>query len=115
MNDIASGIDIWETRLQDHLCICITLSLKLTFSPPENPWLEDEFPFGARPLFRGEKVSFRGCSVRMFDVAYIFPQFPHTYAAYLIFKDMFCCKFNAIIETSSPRTPLAMRKMKRKR
>ena len=39
---------------------------------PENPWLEDEFPFGARPLFRGENVSFRGCSVRMFDVAYIF-------------------------------------------
>ena len=27
-------------------------------NPPENAWLEDEFPFGARPIFRGY-VSFR--------------------------------------------------------
>ena len=29
-------------------------SLKLTAKAPENGWLEDEFPFGFRPIFRGE-------------------------------------------------------------
>ena len=29
-------------------------SMKLTANAPENPWLEDEIPFGARPSFRGE-------------------------------------------------------------
>ncbi len=26
---------------------------------PENAWLDDEFPFGFRPMFRGRTVSFR--------------------------------------------------------
>ena len=26
---------------------------------PENAWLDDEFPFGFRPIFRGRTVSFR--------------------------------------------------------
>ena len=35
-------------------------SLKLTAKAPENGWLEDEFPFGFRPIFRGYVyVSFR--------------------------------------------------------
>ncbi len=34
-------------------------SLPETNMAPENQWLEDEFPFGARPIFRGENVSFR--------------------------------------------------------
>ena len=29
-------------------------SLKLTAKAPENGWLEYSFPFGARPIFRGE-------------------------------------------------------------
>ena len=33
-------------------------SVKLTAKAPENGWLEDEFPFGFRPIFRG-CVSFR--------------------------------------------------------
>ena len=28
--------------------------MKLTSNAPENGWLEDEFPFGARPTFKGE-------------------------------------------------------------
>ena len=27
---------------------------------PENCWLEDEFPFGSKPIFRGELLNFRG-------------------------------------------------------
>ena len=34
-------------------------SLKLTAKAPENEWLEYSFPFGARPIFSGEHVSFR--------------------------------------------------------
>ena len=29
-------------------------SLKLTSITPENGWLDDEFPFGARPVFKCE-------------------------------------------------------------
>ena len=35
-------------------------SLKLTFSAPENQWLEDESPFG-KAHFLGRAVSFREC------------------------------------------------------
>ena len=34
-------------------------SLKLTAKAPENWCLEDYFPFGIRPIFRGKKISFR--------------------------------------------------------
>ena len=35
-------------------------SLKLTAKAPENGWLEDEFPIGARPFFRCELFFFQG-------------------------------------------------------
>ena len=35
-------------------------SLKLTANAPENGWLEDEIPFGFRPIFRCH-VTFLGC------------------------------------------------------
>ena len=40
---------------------CLTLPETNIFAL-ENVWLEDEFPFGARPIFRGENVSFRECN-----------------------------------------------------
>lgn len=33
---------------------CLIPSLKLTFFASENWWLEDEVPFGTRPILRGE-------------------------------------------------------------
>ena len=65
-------------------------SLPETNMAPENQWLEDEFPFGARPIFRGENVSFREgiyhtlilwpLSATMFDM---FPAFRTRHAVFL--------------------------------
>ena len=35
---------------------------------PENCWLEDEFPFGSKPIFRGRTVKFPGCLAKFFGV-----------------------------------------------
>ena len=34
--------------------LCLVNTLLETNMAPENGWLEDELPFGARPIFRGE-------------------------------------------------------------
>ncbi len=42
-------------------------SLKLTSKAPENGWLEDDpasFPFGSRPIFRGELLVLGFCEGR---------------------------------------------------
>ena len=50
------GIPLEGTNMAQ-ICDAVLPFLKLTFSPLKNQ-LEEEFPFGARPLFRGYSCSF---------------------------------------------------------
>ena len=52
--------DDWTHKLQGQT---LKNTLPETNIAPENGWLEDDVPFGARPIFRGELLNFGGVEV----------------------------------------------------